>query len=215
VRGGPTPGDDALVPHLSPAVVPAPADPARVVVLHGYRSAPSAHWFGWLAADLRADGVRVAVPALPDPPRPDVGAWVAAARAAIGTPDARTVVVGHSLGCVTALHALAGTPGAWRLGGLVLVAGFDRPQPAVPEVDAFTADAPDLARVAGATAHRHVIGSDDDAEVDPEHTRALAAGLGATFDLVPGGGHLMASEGFTTLPVVRDRVRAALALPPR
>lgn len=192
-----------------------PDHPRRVVVLHGYQASPGAHWFGWLADDLRADGVEVTVPALPDPQHPDPDAWVATARAAIGTPDPGTVVVGHSLGCVTALHALAATPGAWRLGGLVLASGFDVPQVAVPEVDAFTASAPPPARIAAATTHRHVVGSDDDAIVDPAHTRALADRLGATFDLVPGGGHLLGREGFTTLPVVRDRVRAALDLPPR
>lgn len=192
-----------------------PEHPRRVVVLHGYQASPGAHWFGWLADDLRADGVEVTVPALPDPQHPDLDAWVAIARAAIGTPDPGTVVVGHSLGCVTVLHALAATSESWRLGGLVLASGFDVPQVAVPEVDAFTSSAPPLVRIAAATTHRHVVGSDDDAVVDPAHTRALADRLGATFDLVPGGGHLLGREGFTTLPVVRDRVRAALGLPPR
>jgi predicted alpha/beta hydrolase family esterase len=193
--------------------VPTSSPAARVVVLHGYQASPDAHWFGWLAGDLRPEGVDVAIPQLPDPHDPDPVAWLGAARDALGTPDERTVVVGHSLGCVTALHALATVPGSWRLAGLVLVAGFDVPQPAVPEVDAFTATAPDVARVAAATAHRHVVGSDDDAVVAPADTRALAERLRATFDLVPGGGHLRALDGFTTLPVVRDRVRAALGLP--
>jgi predicted alpha/beta hydrolase family esterase len=194
--------------------MPTSSPAARVVVLHGYQASPDDHWFGWLAQDLRRDGVDVAIPPLPDPHDPDPDVWLGAARDVIGTPDDRTVVVGHSLGCVTALHALAAAPGSWRLGGLVLVAGFDVPQPAVPEVDAFTATAPDLARVSAATAHRHVVGSDDDTIVAPADTRALAERLGATFDLVPGGGHLLALDGFTTLPVVRDRVRAALGLPP-
>lgn len=189
--------------------------PRRVVVLHGYQASPDAHWFGWLADDLRVDGVQVAVPALPDPQRPDLDAWVAAARAVIGAADPGTVVVGHSLGCVTALHALGAIPGAWQLGGLVLASGFDVPQVAVPEVDAFTATVPPLGRIVAGTTHRHVVGSDDDTVVDPAHTRALAGRLGATFDLVPGGGHLLGREGFTTLPVVRDRVRAALGLAPR
>lgn len=187
----------------------------RVVVLHGYQAAPDAHWFGWLAADLARDGVGVHVPALPDPHAPDPAAWVAAARAAIGTPDESAVVVGHSLGCVTALHALSATPGAWRLGGLVLASGFDTPPPAVPEVAAFVDTLPDHARLVAATPARHVIGSDDDAVVDPALTRALAERLDATYDVVPGGGHLLAREGFTTLPVLRDRVRAALGLAPR
>nr|WP_195969191.1 alpha/beta hydrolase [Cellulomonas hominis] len=189
--------------------------PARVVVLHGYQASPDAHWFTWLADDLRPDGVDVTVPALPDPDAPVPAAWLAAARAAIGVPDERTVVVGHSLGCVTALHALSATPGEWRLGGLVLASGFDATPSVVPEVAAFTAAPPDHDRVAAATAARHVVGSDDDVVVEPALTRALAERLSATFDLVPGGGHLLARDGFTTLPVVRDRVRAALGLPPR
>lgn len=189
--------------------------PARVVVLHGYQASPDAHWFTWLAEDLRPDGVEVTVPALPDPHAPHPAAWVAAARAAVGEPDERTVVVGHSLGCVTALHALSATPGGWRLGGLVLASGFDATPSVVPEVAAFTATPPDHDRVVAATAARHVVGSDDDAVVEPALTRALAERLSATFDLVPGGGHLLARDGFTTLPVVRDRVRAALGLPPR
>ncbi|NKY08565.1 serine hydrolase family protein, partial [Cellulomonas hominis] len=73
----------------------------------------------------------------------------------------------------------------------------------------------DRARLVAATPARHVIGSDDDPIVDPALTRALAARLDATYDVVPGGGHLLGREGFTTLPVLRDRVRAALGLPAR
>jgi uncharacterized protein len=184
----------------------------RAIVLHGYQASPDAHWFGWLAADLARDGVPVHVPALPEPHAPRFADWVDAARAAIGTPDERTVVIGHSLGCVTALHALTATPGDWRLGGLVLAAGFDQVPAAVPEVAAFTAASPDHARLTAATAARHMIGSDDDAIVEPALTRALAERLGASYDIVPGGGHLLGREGFTTLPVLRDRVRAALGL---
>jgi predicted alpha/beta hydrolase family esterase len=186
---------------------------ARVVVLHGYQASPGAHWFDWLTADLARDGVPVHVPALPSPQDPALGDWVEAARAAIGTPDARTVLVGHSLGCITALHALSATPGDWRLGGLVLASGFDTGPRAVPEVAEFTAALPDHDRVIAATAHRHVIGSDDDPVVEPALTRSLAERLDATYDVVPGGGHLLGKDGFTTLPVLRDRVRAALGLP--
>jgi uncharacterized protein len=190
-----------------------PVAGSRVVVLHGYQASPDAHWFDWLTADLARDGVPAQVPALPSPHGPVLADWVAAARAAIGTPDEGTVVVGHSLGCITALHALSATPGDWRLGGLVLAAGFDTGPRAVPEVAEFTLTSPDHARVVAGTRHRHVIGSDDDPVVEPALTRALAERLDATFDVVPGGGHLLGKDGFTTLPVLRDRVRAALGLP--
>jgi len=44
----------------------------------------------------------------------------------LGVPDENTVLVGHSLGCVTCLHTLAAKEGDWKLAGLILVAGKRR-----------------------------------------------------------------------------------------
>jgi len=48
------------------------------------------------------------------------------------TPDEGTVVVAHSLGCLSVLRRLRSLTGPWRLGTLVLVAGFLEPLPALP-----------------------------------------------------------------------------------
>ncbi|MCM0619419.1 RBBP9/YdeN family alpha/beta hydrolase [Nocardioides bruguierae] len=170
----------------------------RVVVLHGYGATPDDHWFRSLARSLAP--VEVQVPALPSPDAPDVEAWVAAAGAALGSPDEHTAVVGHSLGCVTALHALDRVPGEWRLGGLVLVAGFTAPLPLLPELDAFTAGAPDVARTAARTVRRHVLLAPDDPLVPAALSRDLATGLEAHVHEVPGAGHFLASDGVTDLP---------------
>ncbi len=183
----------------------------RVVVLHGYQASPRDHWFGWLDAELAADGIRVEVPELPVSHAPDPQRWVAAARAAIGVPDAATVVVGHSLGCVTALHALSGVAAPWALGGLVLVAGFDRPLPDLPELDAFSATRPDHPGIAAATAHRHVLASQDDAVVPVRFSRDLAVALDATLTTVPHAGHFLGIDGHTELPAVAALVRESLA----
>ncbi|WP_448058654.1 RBBP9/YdeN family alpha/beta hydrolase [Cellulomonas hominis] len=183
----------------------------RVVVLHGYQASPQDHWFGWLGAELAADGVRVDVPELPVSHAPDPQRWVATARTAIGRPDAATVIVAHSLGCVTALHALSGVEEPWTLGGLVLVAGFDRPLPDLPELDAFCAPRPDLPRIVAATAHRHVLASADDAVVPVRFSRDLAAALAATLTTVPDAGHFLGVDGHTELPAVATLVRGSLA----
>ncbi|MCL8026358.1 RBBP9/YdeN family alpha/beta hydrolase [Nocardioides bruguierae] len=169
----------------------------RVVVLHGYGATPDDHWFRSLAASLAPR--EVLLPTLPDPQTPGVEAWLAVAGDAIGTPDETTAIVGHSLGCVTALHALDRVPGAWRLGGLVLVAGFTAPRPALP-IGAFTEAVPDLARTASRTGRRDVLLSDDDPFVPAPLTRDLAAGLDARVHEVPGAGHFLASDGLTDLP---------------
>ncbi|MBL3687527.1 serine hydrolase family protein [Leucobacter zeae] len=138
----------------------------RATILHGFTADPSKHWFPWLAERLEAHGFDVRVPALPDADAPDPSAWVAAASDAIGDARDGDVVIGHSLGCATALRALAdldrhrtaarGAAGprdagseaadsgssevapAERLGALVLVAGFGTALDSLPELDGFT-----------------------------------------------------------------------------
>merc|ERR1712166_23711 len=76
----------------------------RVVVAHGYTAHPQKHWFPRLKAQLEPLGIQVIVPPLPNTEAPVLEQWVDALTEAIGIPDEQTVVVGHSLGCVAALH---------------------------------------------------------------------------------------------------------------
>jgi predicted alpha/beta hydrolase family esterase len=174
----------------------------RVVIVHGFGATPSDHWFGWLAGRLEPGGAEVAVPALPNTLNPDPEAWISAVTDAIGTPDDRTAVVGHSLGCVTVLRALGRLDSSWRLGALVLVAGFARPLPDLPQLDPFTANLPDLDRVSTRVDMRSVVRSDNDTIVPPAATAALGELLDAEQLVVRGAGHFVASEGVTTVPEV-------------
>ncbi len=78
----------------------------RVIILHGYEAAPDANWFPWLQGALEAEGIVVTVVPLPTPDAPDKAAWENAVRAALGEPDAKTGIVAHSLGAVTALRVV-------------------------------------------------------------------------------------------------------------
>lgn len=177
-------------------------DFARVVIVHGFGATPSDHWFGWLGDQLTTRGAHVAVPVLPNPLDPDPEAWISAVTDAIGTPDERTAVIGHSLGCVTTLRALCRLDSSWRLGALVLVAGFARPLPNLPQLEAFTANLPDLGRLATRIELRAVVRSDNDTVVPPAATAALGELLDAQQLVVPGAGHFVASEGVTEVPEV-------------
>jgi len=181
----------------------------RVVVLHGYRAGPGSHWFGWLARELASDGVSTTIPRLPDSADPRPEPWIATAREAIGRPDEGLVVVGHSLGVVTALHALDAFRGGWSLGGLVAVAGFVDPLTNLPGLDPFIARRPDLARTRARTRRRASILSDDDEIVAPELSADLARLLGGAEILLPGGGHFLSIQGCTELPVLRDWIGAS------
>jgi predicted alpha/beta hydrolase family esterase len=172
----------------------------RIVVAHGYLADPTRHWFPWLIDHYGSDVVSVIE--LPDPEEPELEAWVHTAAAAIGEVDEATILLGHSLGCVTLLHVLNRLEQPWRLGGLVLVSGFVDRLSNLPKLDLFTEEPLDLDRVRRNTLTRHVLRSDDDGTVAPEHTDRLAALLDAPVTVVPGGGHFVDRQGHRSLPAL-------------
>lgn len=174
--------------------------PRRAAIIHGYGATPADHWFGWLADRLAADGLTPTVPALPDPEHPVAARWQEVAGAAIGVPDPGAVVVAHSLGSLTVLRHLLALPPGWRLGTLVLVAGFAEPVPGFAALDDFVGGHTDVRSVAERVDRVTVIRSDADPIVPPALTDRLAAQLGTTAQVVPGAGHFLAAEGITTLP---------------
>lgn len=180
----------------------------RVIVFHGYQASPRDHWFGWLAEELKPDGISVRIPAMPDSQAPDYKAWTTLAVEQIGTPDERTAVVTHSLGGATALHALDRIAGTWRLGAFIAVAGFVQPISQIPLLDAFTASLPDVSRTVSRTACRVVLLSDDDPFVPTGHALALARLLDARTTVFHHAGHFLGSDGFTRLPAVVKILRA-------
>lgn len=167
----------------------------RIIVAHGYDAHPRKHWFPWLEEQY-APGV-VSVVALPTPATPVLDAWRDSIAAEIGTPDESTVVVGHSLGAISSLLALASIPGPWSVGGIVLVSGFAERLPGYTALDPF-ADAAahiDLPAIAARAARVSVVVSDNDRVVPPVATLRLAAQLGAPVTVVAGAGHFIEQEG--------------------
>ncbi|NKY27496.1 RBBP9/YdeN family alpha/beta hydrolase [Nocardia gamkensis] len=180
---------------------------ARAVVIHGYRATPDDHWFPWLADRLDAAGTPTYVPALPGADDPDRVAWLAATAKAVGTPDKGTAVIAHSLGCLTVLRYLAALPGEWRLGHLILVAGFLDPLPALPELDAYIESGCDVSAIPEHLDHLTIFRSDEDELVPTTHTDRLAGLLGVTARAVPGAGHFLADDGITELAEVVDALQ--------
>ncbi|MEV0112623.1 alpha/beta hydrolase [Streptomyces sp. NPDC050844] len=178
----------------------------RASIIHGYGASPEDHWFGWLAGQLDAGGIPAGVPALPNPLDPDPAQWAEAVRAEVGVPDQDSIVVAHSLGCLTVLRHLRSLPEPWQLGTLVLVAGFVDRLPALPDLDAYIGDGCDVAGLSGRIGRLTVIRSDADPYVPVGHTDRLAGLLGASADIVPGAGHFLASDGVTSLPEAREAI---------
>lgn len=180
------------------------ADSVRppVVIVHGFNGYPAKHWFPWLASELVGEGFPVTRVALPEPTRPDPGAWAAALADQAGTLDG-AVVIAHSLGCITVLSHLEQHPGQ-RPRGLVLVAGFDAPVAALPELDDYIGDGAGTEELLPRLGEVAVVMSDGDHIVPNADTAAMAKRLGVEPTVVPGAKHFLYSDGVTEVPEVRD-----------
>ncbi|WP_306216401.1 RBBP9/YdeN family alpha/beta hydrolase [Actinoplanes sp. RD1] len=176
--------------------------PRRVHIVHGFRATPESHWFPWLRGELAARGSDARIIALPAAEAPAAPAWHQTLAAAIPEVDSETWIVAHSLGVISVLRRLADLDPPWTLGGLIAVSGFTGRLAALPALDAFLAEDADLTEVTPRISHRHSIYSDNDMLVPRAASAALAARLGSQTHVVPGAGHFLAADGFTSLPAI-------------
>lgn len=172
----------------------------QAVIFHGYGATPEDHWFSWLAERLNRTGVPTHVPALPDPGAPDPSRWAAASAEALGVPGSESIVIAHSLGCLTVLRHLSSLSDPWRVGTLVLVSGFIDKLPALPGLDDFIGEGVNLAGIRERVGSLTIMRSDDDPYVPTGHTDHLARLLDTSVLVVPGAGHFLATDGVTSLP---------------
>lgn len=178
----------------------------RASIIHGYYASPEDHWFGWLADQLEAAGIATTIPALPNPQDPDPAQWIATVRDDLGTVEENSIVIAHSLGCLTVLRYLGSLPGPWHLGTLVLVSGFVDQLPALPDLDSYIGDGCDVEGLSHHIDRLTVIRSDADPFVPHGHTDRLADLLGIAAMVVPGAGHFLTSDGVTSLPEVLEAI---------
>jgi uncharacterized protein len=95
----------------------------RVYIIHGWGGNPEEHWLPWLKNQLELKGFEVIVPVMPDTDEPAIEKWVRKLSDVVGTPDARTYFVGHSIGCQTIMRYLAMLENI-KVGGCIFVAGW-------------------------------------------------------------------------------------------
>jgi predicted alpha/beta hydrolase family esterase len=184
----------------------------RAFIIHGYLGYPTEAWLPWLKAMLEKRGYEVWLPAMPHPDRPEIPEWVDFIGKLVGEPDAKTVMIAHSLGGEAVLHYLQ-TLGerAKSVGKTVLVAcrfptGMS-PEEADRKVDGdeilkpwmtARADPKSVKIAAGACT---VILSDNDPYVPSDEAKAAYQGrFAAEFIIEHGKGHFNEDDNITELP---------------
>jgi uncharacterized protein len=174
----------------------------QIYIVHGYSALPSDHWFPWLRDNLEQRGAAVSIVDLPSPDNPQPDEWQEALENQVSVLDRETYFVTHSLGSITLLRYLESITSNERIGGYILVSGFNGSLPNLRQLDSFQRIGIDYERLVQITGNRVVIAALDDASVPHAFTEKLAKSLDANFISVERGGHFLDSDGFTEFPLL-------------
>lgn len=160
----------------------------KAVIIHGYEGSPKDCWLPWLADKLKKEGFDVEVPSMPNPNGPHIEAWVGTIDLLLSKPGKDTFLIGHSLGCITALRYVQSLSPKSRIGGMVLVGGFIE-SINISQIDEFTQESLNLKKIKSICPKITMITSDNDEEIPLEQSRNMASKLGAKLIVEKGKGH--------------------------
>lgn len=182
----------------------------KVYIIHGYDAHPQKHWFVWLKNELEKDNnVSVDILNLPNANNPTLESWINALNEQINKIDENTFFIGHSLGCITTLRYLEGLDSK-KVGGVLLVSGFDKPLSILPSLDPFVKEPLDYKKLQKNIKQKIVLSAKDDEIVPTELSKDLAKNLGAEFIQAKQGGHFMETDGFKTFPLALENMQKML-----
>jgi hypothetical protein len=175
----------------------------RVFIVHRWSGGPNDDWRPWLKTELEKFGYQIFVPEMPDTDKPMIQKWVGHLAEVVGTPDAETYFVGHSIGCQAILRYLETTD--TPTGGALFIAGwFDLKNLEDTETERIARtwiELPiDLEKVRGVLPHSTLIISDNDPFAAFEYNKQKFAELGSKIVILHNAGHITEDDGFTELP---------------
>lgn len=176
----------------------------RVFLVHGWDGSPSGNWFPWLQKNLNSSHFSVVTVAMPNPGEPKCQQWVETLAKAVGSTDDKTILIGHSLGCITILRYLE-KPEINRILAAILVAGFSEPI-GYEEIDHFFKPPLDYAQVRRKSEAFIAIQSDDDPYVPFARGITMNEKLDATIIPMHNAGHISLVDGFAELPELLEIV---------
>lgn len=184
----------------------------RAILIHGWGGRPEHGWFPWLTRELEKEGFAVSAPLMPDTDEPTIERWVPAVRDAVGSPDADTYLVGHSMGCEAIARYLESLPEDVEVGGVVFVAGFFKSLTLDASEnhaiwEAWRTAPIDLAKVRARAPKSIAIFSDNDPYVPLENVDDFRDSLGSQIIVEHDKLHFSGDQGCTELPLALESLR--------
>lgn len=170
-----------------------------VLILHGIGGYAGIHWQKWLKEALEKEGMIVVMPNLPKADHPDRKTWETTVSDIISKLEVEhLIIVGHSLGMVTALDAIEKLKQPIK--GLCSVAGPCSDYGAELNSYFLKERHINFGKVRQNVKKTVIFFADNDPYVPQEKLHELANNLKAKPIMVHNGGHLNTEAGFTTFP---------------
>ena len=110
----------------------------KIYIIHGYNASANRHWFPWLEQELTSDkNISVKVLDIPSPTEPKLGEWIGKLSESIDKLGQNIFFIAHSLGCIALLGYLETLKELPKIGGIILVSGFNKKLENIPELNNF------------------------------------------------------------------------------
>lgn len=175
----------------------------NIYAVHGYTSSNDTEWFPWLKEQFNNTSVNVCIPKMPDSNNPCFEEWIGKLKSTITNMDENTILIGHSLGCVTLLQYILQEN--IKIKGAILVSGFIRENPMKVQTEGlsqFVDKDLDIEIIKELIPIKRVITAIDDDIVPSKATMSLANELEAELIVLKNGKHFIARDGYTEFPVL-------------
>jgi pimeloyl-ACP methyl ester carboxylesterase len=189
----------------SAPVEQAPVGPRRnAILLHDTASTPTENWFPWLDTDLAWRGYDVWMPQLPESEQPNFGRYWETLRR--HDYNARTVLVGHGSGAMSAFALVQRLPARIKIRALIAVAPVRRDVDG-PNGGLFTEEY-DWQKIAAQVGRIALLWAPNDPLVDEGEVKAMCEKLRIEPIEVAGAGHfdIETSPAFRRLPLVSELI---------
>lgn len=186
-------------------------DMNTVFIVHGYRTAPQNHWFPWLAQKIQSVGAACEIVHLEDSSAPQYEVWKECLHMQISPLDENSIVVAHSLGCLSSLDFLSEALKGKKLKAIFLIAPFKESLPALPELNGFIQQAKiDEHVIRTAIQKRFIFLSNNDPYVTAPESIRLGFAIHAQMVEIKSAGHFMQDDGFVEFSELWEKLNHLL-----
>lgn len=188
-------------------------DGVKIYIIHGLGTNAEGFWYPWLKSELSSEvgkeikAENIIIPNLPS--KATLQAWKDRIKALVPQVDENAYFVAHGISGIAVLKFIEES--GHKVGGVVLVGGFDKAIPSDAEsvgaIRDFTSATLDYKRLIQSIKHISVIAARDDKIVPYKFSEDLSDKLNAKFVLEQGGRVKANQVGYTSPRLIYGEIR--------